>query len=88
MDIHITKDNKETEDDAEQINYLDDCEDPEVQFQEADFWLEPNEVYHQQVMAWLPSGTYAVKACFLGKMTQHGNEDYWSCNKLFNLKSL
>jgi hypothetical protein len=88
MDIHITKDNKETEDDAEQINYLDDCEDPEVQFQEADFWLEPNEVYHQQVMAWLPSGTYAVKACFLGKMTQHGNEDYWSCSKLFNLKSL
>jgi hypothetical protein len=88
MDILITKDNKEAKDDAEQINYLDDCEDPESKFQEVDFWLEPNEVYHQQVMVWLPSGAYAVKACFLGKMTQHGNEDYWSCNKLFNIKSL
>lgn len=62
----------------EQINYLDDYQDPEGSFAEAHFWLEPRESYELFVPLWLPHGTYAAKAVFLGKDRSHSNEEYWS----------
>ena len=62
----------------EQINYLDDYQDPEKQFTEVHFWLEPKESYELVVPVWLPVGIYAAKAVFLGKEYSHENEEYWS----------
>jgi hypothetical protein len=64
--------------DLEQINYLDDYQDPEGGFKEVHFWLEPKESYELLVTVWLPPGTYAAKAVFLGKEQSHANEEYWS----------
>ena len=50
--------------DLEQINYLDHYQDPEDNFAEAHFWLEPKESYELLVCVWLPAGTYAAKAVF------------------------
>jgi hypothetical protein len=64
--------------DLEQINYLDDYQDPENSFAEVHFWLEPKESYELVVTVWLPAGKYAAKAVFLGKEFRHANEEYWS----------
>jgi len=66
------------EHDLEQINYLDDYQDPKDDFAEVHFWLEPKESYELLVTVWLPAGTYAAKAVFLGKEYYHDNEEYWS----------
>jgi hypothetical protein len=62
----------------EQINYLADFQDPVGGFEDADFWLEPNETYELTVPLWLSSGHYALKAFFLGEERGHGEEEYWS----------
>ena len=62
----------------EQINYLDDYQDPEKQFTEVHFWLEPKESYELLVPVWLPVGIYAAKAVFLGREASHEDEEYWS----------
>jgi hypothetical protein len=62
----------------EQINYLADFQDPVGGFQDADFWLEPNEVYELTVPLRLARGDYAVKAFFLGDEKRHLEEEYWS----------
>jgi hypothetical protein len=62
----------------EQINYLDDYQGPEGNFAEVDFWLEPKESYELLVDLWLPVGTYAAKAVFLGKKSSRKDEEYWS----------
>jgi hypothetical protein len=69
--------------DLEQINYLDEFQDPEVDYEEVDFWIEPHESYDLTVSAWLRPGIYAAKAYFLGPITRHQEEEYWSCHTLF-----
>lgn len=64
--------------DLEQINYLDDYQDPAEKFAEVHFWLEPKESYELLVSVWLPAGIYEAKAVFLGKEAGHENEEYWS----------
>jgi len=86
-DICILKDGEQTKSDLEQINYLAEFQNPPA-YQDTDFWLEPSEQYDLQVMAVLPSGMYAVKAYFLGKITIPGEEEYWSHTQLFSLKNL
>jgi len=71
----------------ENINYLAEYQDPETSFNDVDFWLEPYDRYNQQIMIWLNPGTYVIKAYFLGKMIDYQEEEYWSCSKLFELKS-
>jgi hypothetical protein len=73
--------------DLEQINYLDDYQNPEDNFAEVHFWLEPKESYELLVDLWLPPGTYAAKAVFLGKKTSHEDEEYWSHVCTFNAGS-
>jgi hypothetical protein len=68
----------------EQINYLDEYQDPEGGFDEVDFWIEPREQYAQTVFLWLRPGIYAAKAFFLGPMTSHQEEEYWSCQTLYS----
>jgi len=71
------------ETDLEQINYLDEFQDPEVDYKEVDFWLEPRDSYDLMVSVWLRPGIYAAKAFFLGPKTKHQEEEYWSCQTLF-----
>jgi len=71
--------------DLEQINYLDQFQDPEAGYKEVDFWLEPRDSYDPTVSAWLRPGVYAAKAIFLGPMSKHGEEEYWSCHSLFTV---
>jgi len=68
----------------EQINYLDDYQNPQANFAEVDFWLEPKESYELLVNLWLPAGTYAAKAVFLGRKPSHKDEEYWSHVCTFN----
>lgn len=74
-----------TTSDLEQINYLDEYQDPDAAFAETHFWLEPKESYDLRVMVWLPVGTYAAKAVFLGKDVSHKNEEYWSNEVAFTV---
>jgi len=39
----------EADSDLEQINYLDEFQDPDTDFRNVDFWLEPRESYDQPV---------------------------------------
>jgi len=71
--------------DLEQINYLDEYQDPEENFAEVHFWLEPRESYELLVTVWLPAGTYAAKAVFLGMEARHQDEEYWSHVCTFNI---
>jgi hypothetical protein len=80
-------DDEYTDGDFEQINYLYDFQDPKIQYKDNDFWLEPNETYEAQIMIWLPPGTYAMKAYFLGKMIKYQEEEYWSSTNLFDLRA-
>lgn len=77
------KERVDSEGDLEQINYLDEFQDPETDFQSTHFWIEPHETYHQTVMLWLSCGIYAAKACFLGERRDHENEEYWSACTVF-----
>jgi hypothetical protein len=72
--------------DFEQINYLLEYQDPKTMFRDVDFWLEPNEIYEHQIMVWLPPGTYAMKAYFLGRVIKYREDEYWSCTKLFDFR--
>src|SRR6185295_6705315 len=74
--------------DLEQINYLADFQDPVGGFLNADFWLEPNEVYELTVAVRLPGGDYAVKAYFLGDERRHLEEEYWSQTVLCHMEAL
>lgn len=72
--------------DFEQINFLDEYEDPYSNYKEVSFWIEPNESYHPQVMVYLPQGIYVIKAIYLGKVTSPPDEEeYWSCSKLVEI---
>jgi len=77
----------EADSDLEQINYLDEFQDPDTDFRDVDFWLEPRESYDQPVFAWLRPGIYAAKAYFLGPRRKHQEDEYWSCQTLFNVGS-
>jgi hypothetical protein len=76
------------EDMLEQINYLDEFQDPSNEFEGSDFWLEPNETAESQVPLWLAPGSYAFKAFFLGKETEPNEEEYWSVTRFFYLEKL
>lgn len=67
----------------EQINFLDDYQDPVGRYAESDFWLEPREIYELVIPVWLPPGHYAAKAFFFGNCTDHGEEEYWSHTAYF-----
>jgi hypothetical protein len=71
--------------DLDQINYLDDYQDPEGGFVDTDFWLEPRESYELVVPVWLPKGSYVAKAVFLGSVTECKNEEYWSHAYFFHV---
>jgi len=79
----IVKDLREYLDDFEQINYLDEfgISSQEGGDRDVNFFIEANEPYNQQVVVLLPPGLYAIKAFFLGKLT----EEYWSCTKIINI---
>jgi hypothetical protein len=72
-----------SEADLEQINYLDEFQDPETGYREVDFWLEPRESYDLTISVWLRPGIYAAKVFFLGPITKHQEEEYWSCQTVF-----
>jgi hypothetical protein len=74
--------------DLEQINYLDEFQDPVTDFLDVDFWLEPRDTYDQSVFLWLQPGVYAAKAYFLGPETRHHEEEYWSTQVVFAVASL
>jgi hypothetical protein len=71
--------------DLEQVNYLDEFQDPDTDYKEVDFWLEPHESYDLVVPVWLHPGVYMAKAFFLGPMTKHREEEYWSCQTVFTV---
>lgn len=85
-DTSILKDPESKKGDLEQINYLNEFEDPEARYIDVDFWLEPNETYDLQIMVWLQPGTYAMKAYFLGEHVEYREEEYWSATRLFDFK--
>lgn len=85
--ISVREGNQETSRDLEQINYLAEYQDPKTDYTDVDFWLEPHERYDLAIMIWLPPGTYAMKAYFLGPETEHREEEYWSCTRVFNFES-
>lgn len=85
--VSVIKDGKEHAGDLEQINYLNEYEDPETRYKDVDFWLEPNETYNCQVMAWLQPGTYAMKAYFFGELAKYREDEYWSTTRLFDLRA-
>jgi len=74
--------------DLEQINYLDEFQDPMTGFLDVDFWIEPRETYGQSVFLWLRPGIYAAKAYFLGPETRHHEEEYWSTQVIFTVATL
>lgn len=78
----------ETEGDLEQINYLEEFQDPEAAWLDVDFWLEPRESYDQRVFIWLRPGVYAAKAIFLGSLRRYQEDEYWSCQTLFAAKPM
>jgi len=67
----------------EHINYLDEFQDPDADYKEVDFWLEPCDSYDLTVSVWFRPGIYAAKAFFLGPIARHGEEEYWSCQTIF-----
>jgi hypothetical protein len=71
----------------ERLNYLDEFQDPSSDFEESDFWLEPNETSESQIAIWLPPGCYALKAFFLGSETEPNEEEYWSVTKYVVLEN-
>jgi hypothetical protein len=71
--------------DLEQINFLDEYQDPELEYRETHFWLEPKESYELSVSLWLPSGSYAAKAFFLGRERTHKEEEYWTHTTMFSV---
>jgi hypothetical protein len=73
----------EPQHDLEQINYLDEYQDPQGDYHEVHFWLEPKEAYDLGVFFWLPPGSYAAKVFFLGRQTKHADEEYWTHNTMF-----
>jgi hypothetical protein len=75
----------EAENDLEQINYLDEFQDPTTDYRESDFWLEPREAYDFAVPVWLPPGIYAAKAFFLGSLSKQREDEYWSCQAYFSV---
>lgn len=84
--IQASKDGNKFETDFEQINYLEEYEDPHSNYQNVSFWLEPRESYHPQVMVNLEPGIYVLKAVFLGKKTKPPKEEeYWSCTKMIKI---
>jgi len=74
-----------SESDLEQVNYLNEFQDPAMDYEEVDFWIEPHEKYGLAVFVWLQPGIYAAKAIFLGERTEHGEEEYWSDTILFSV---
>lgn len=70
----------------EQINYLDEYQDPKTNFKDVDYWLEPKESSNQQITLWIKPGTYIIKAYFLGKLIKYREDEYWSCTKIVDLK--
>ena len=73
-----------SESDLEQVNYLGEFQDPVIDYKEVDFWLEPHEAYGPTIFVWLRPGIYAAKAIFLGEVTKHREEEYWSDTILFS----
>ena len=71
----------------EQINYLDEFQDPEGKFKDVHFWLEPRESYDLPVYVWLRPGIYVAKAFFLGAKTRRNDEEYWSCRAIFSTEA-
>jgi hypothetical protein len=69
----------------EQINYLGDFQDPQYNYEEVDFWLEPKESYAICVPVWLRSGIYCVKAFFLGPRKKYQDDEYWSHIMIFRV---
>lgn len=69
----------------EQINYLDEFQDPQGGFKDVHFWIEPHETYDPLVYVWLEPGVYVAKAFFLGAKTKHQDEEYWSCQTVFSV---
>ncbi len=69
--------------DLEQVNYLDEFQDPTTDYREVDFWAEPHESYDLTIPLWLHPGIYAAKAFFLGPESGHGEEEYWSYWTIF-----
>jgi len=85
-DIQSLKDGRQFISDFEQINYLDEYEDPFSNYQDVIFWIEPKESYYPQVMVCLKPGTYVLKAVFLGKITEPPEEEeYWPCTKMVKI---
>jgi len=76
-----------TEDNLEQINYLSEFQDPEDNYREVDFWLEPKESYIVEVPIWLRPGIYCAKAFFLGPRRKYQEEEYWSHSMIFHVQS-
>ena len=84
----ILEDGEEKESaDFEQINYIAESDAPEVHYHEVSFRLEPNQAYDFLVPVWLRPGTYAMKAYYIGGITKHGEEEYWSCLGLFHFQA-
>jgi len=71
--------------DYEQINYLDEYQDPRTDYKDVDFWLEPHVSEEFSVFLRLKPGVYAIKAYFFGPVTKAREEEYWSCQTLLNL---
>ena len=83
--VDVSKDGKQFQSDLEQLNFLEEFEDPLTNYHDVDFWLEPSESYHQQIMIWLPKGVYVVKAYFLGNLIKYEEEEYWSSTKIIKV---
>jgi len=75
-----------TEESLEQINYLNEFEDPKDNYREVDFWLEPKESYIVGVPIWLRPGMYCAKAIFLGPRKKYQDDEYWSHTTIFHVK--
>jgi len=71
--------------DFEQINYLHDHEDPQSDFKEVDFWLEPKETCRFEIPVWLRPGIYCSKVFFIGEETRYYKDDYWSFVSVFEV---
>jgi hypothetical protein len=84
--VTILKDGNSAESDLEQLNYLNEYEDPEQSYNDVHYWLEPRESDNCRVVLWVPAGLYAIKAYFFGKRIDYKEQEYWSCTRVFNLR--
>jgi len=75
-----------TEENLEQINYLNEFEDPKVDYREVDFWLEPKESYIGGLPIWLRPGMYCAKVFFLGPRKKYQDDEYWSHTMIFHVE--